>query len=421
MDKRVLFLALVLLCAALACTLPIQAVQPTATAAEVPTLKPAFTAAALTVTAAPAATKTRPAAATPTPAPAKPSVTPKKNTAVPPTQPPQAQQPPVQLFKEAEKPNPPQVSLVDALSGKLVKSFPTAGLDNYYNALAVDESLFYTNQDNTQVIKADFNGKEIELKFLNPGGEFFDGVFLPSPDGKKIAWGALNQVQTNQGSQVHYVLKIANVDGTAEKILLEKTVEIPERPMPLFWSADGEAFYFSLMPYGIGGYMLFGGGPDLRKVDLKTGKISDILPRHPGFAAMGLSPDESTLAYIIMGEKHSLYLRDVATGKEKTIRLPDPYLQGGSVYWAPDGKSLVLGLALGNPEKEAFRVVRVDAGTLAMTDVIQDDPRQLRPVLWPVQDMLWLNDGDNQAWRFEFSTGLLTQVPGGGVIRTDWR
>jgi Tol biopolymer transport system component len=183
------------------------------------------------------------------------------------------------------------------------------------------------------------------------------------------------------------------------------------------WSPDGQWLYFASSPYGIGGYILFNGVTNVRRVPVKGGTAQDIMPIQAVMGDVAISPDGKTVAFIQskFGEDPSnailyLELQAVASQKNKSFVLPAGYLQAGAIVWSPDSQSLVLCLAVGNYDSEAYTLIQVDASTLAVTTLLTKDNRLLLPVTWPVAGMLWLRDNSDLAWRMEVATGNLTQA-----------
>ncbi len=250
------------------------------------------------------------------------------------------------------------------------------------------------------------------LAFTNPGGKLFQGAFLPSPDGRQIAWSTLQAVESGEA---RVQLKVASSDGSGEKTLIDEKRAFPTRPDPVRWSRDGKSLYYSNAPYGIGGYILFGGWTDLQKVDLSTGQVQEILPQRGCMCALSLSPDEGRIATINRPEADflELILLDVATGEKKKARLPTGHSQAGAIQWSPDGKELLVTVAVGNPDKEAYSIIKLDADTLDQTPLVTDDPRNLETAAWPLRSTVWLNDRNGDAWRMDPSTGELVKAAQG--------
>lgn len=306
---------------------------------------------------------------------------------------------------------PLQLTAVDPATGEAQVIISAPGLVEGGLQWVAGDYFFYLDEELQLVKRVAFDNTLIELPFVNPSGEFFEGQFLPSPDGERLAWGTY-AFEPNPNGDNHNQLKVANVDGTGEQILMDRRLQDESiLPTPLGWSPDGRVLYFTNVPYGIGGYILFRGGPDLQQVDLSTGAMTEILPNMGCLCPMSLSPDGSTVAYIGGLEPLELVLHEVATGAERRAPLEAGYRQAGSIVWSPDGKLLMLTMAISNfeqQENETYSVVRVEVATLTQTVLIRDDALLLETVVWPVAEAVWLNDIAGRAWRMEAQTGALT-------------
>ncbi|MEK7275813.1 MAG: hypothetical protein AAB427_00550, partial [Chloroflexota bacterium] len=313
--------------------------------------------------------------------------------------------------------DPAVLTVVDPATGNSLTTFTAPGLTQSSEQWAAGNYLFYLDSSSQMARRAAFDGTTLDLPFVNPGGNFFEGQILPSPDGERIAWGT-TAFEPDPAGDTHIKVTVANVDGSGEQILLDRRLADSVLPQPAQWSSDGRYLYFTDEPYGIGGYILFWGGPDLQQVDLATGTIIEILPDQGCLCALSLSPDGTLLAVITGIGPLELVLRDLATGTERKTVLEDGHLQAGNIVWSPDGKALMFTMAISDPEKEAYSIVRVDAGTLAQTVLIHDDPRLLETIVWADAKTVWLNSTLmlGGAWRMDADTGETTLVAEGEVV-----
>ena len=410
MKKQPLFLVALLVLAALACNLT----DRTFSIGEQATVEPSPTLEAKQVfPTQPLSTATEVQPLTP---PLQPSATPAlaatlTATAVPPVPTEVALPQPVVLVDKSSVP--PQFTLLDPLTGEVKGKFSPTGAPQYglTGSTAID-AVFYESADGKGVRRAGFDGSSVELKFINPASEVMSGTFLPSPDGKRIAWG---RIVSFDATGTHYTLNIANVDGSGEKILVDVTDKTPFIRVPVSWSRDGQSLYYSGRPYGIGGYILFGGGADLVRVDLVTGKEQVILSDKTAFRPFSLSPDERTVVYLTNHSPLQIVFHEVASGKENTLDLPGGYAQAGDFTWSPDSQRVAMTLAVGNPDKEAFTVLLFDVASLAQKELVKDDVRLLRTAAWQVGNVLWLtSDSDNSVWGMDVIGGKMYKmaIPG---------
>ncbi len=317
--------------------------------------------------------------------------------------------------------DPPQLTAVDPTTGAAQTIFTAPGLKEGRQQWVAGGNFFYINDETQVVTLVAFDNTLTELPFVNSGGQPFDGQFLPSPDGARVAWGT-SLFEPHPEGDTHIQLKVANVDGSNEQFILDKRLKDEAiLPQPIGWSPDGRHLYFTDPLYGIGGYILFFGGPDLQQADLKTGLVKEILPNMNCLCAMSLSPDGSTVAYLPGVEQLELVLHDVASGAEQRAPIDANHHQAGSIVWSPDSKSLMYTMAVGNPDSEAYSVVKVNVAPMSQTILIRDDSRLLQTVTWPVAETVWLNDASGSAWRMDADTGAVTKADvAGGVVRSGW-
>jgi hypothetical protein len=315
---------------------------------------------------------------------------------------------------------PAVLRLVDPTTGMTQGSFQAVGLSQGPAPLVGGSSIFFTDFSSSGVHRVGLDGVAQDLSFMTPENKIFDGMFLPSPDGSRIAW---SKVVSQDANNLHIQLLVANMDGSNQKVILDDTRSVPSRPEPLRWSNDGKSIFFTNVPYGIGGYILFFGGPDLLKIDVETGKITQNLLTSGCLCAMVVSPDETKVAYIQRpeGDQLNMMLKDLSGGNPVKANLPANHFQAGAIVWSPDSQSFLVTVAKGEPDNEAYSVVLVHASDLSMKVLIPDDPRLLQAAVWPTAGIVWLNDKDNNAWRMDPTTGTLTQSSTGERVLAAYR
>ncbi len=153
-------------------------------------------------------------------------------------------------------------------------------------------------------------------------------MILPSPDGSKIAQGAVLSFDSS-GSQVQ--LKVVDVDGSDEQILVDLTLDRPLRPTPIKWSEDGETLYYMNVMEGIEGY----GGQDLFKVYLDTSIQEQTFPETSPLVSTSVSPNETYAARAVPGDPTGILIRDLVNLTNQTVTLPEKYKQVWQMVWAP--------------------------------------------------------------------------------------
>jgi hypothetical protein len=169
----------------------------------------------------------------------------------------------------------------------------------------------------------------------------------------RLAWGTgpsgLNQSST---------IKISTLDGTQfDTLLTQDSPNPPTQLVPEFWSADGQSLYFSKEPLGLGGYILFGGGSDLYKVDINTKEVIQVIPLGPSDGPQAcldaISPDFRYVADHC--SQNAIIIRDLVNGTSAIIQPPlgaSGYRFVGSAHFSPDGNHLAYALARGEQGNE---------------------------------------------------------------------
>ena len=318
--------------------------------------------------------------------------------------------------------DPAQLIVANPVTGETVSTFEASGLTELSTVKVGGPFIFYLDTNTQKVMRVGFDGAAMQLTFITSGSDYFQGDFLPSPDGTLIAWGT-NTFDLANGNATRSILKVANMDGSEEKTIYDETlVDQSILPQPIQWSLDGTTFYYTDSPYGIGGYILFSGGPNLKRVDVASGAITEILPDSGCLCAMTVSPDGETVAVIVGAGPLELVLHDIETGVERTVEIDPGHLQGGNILWAADGKSLLYTMAVSNfenPEAEKYAIVKVDAETLEQTVRVADNEALYNTMMWISPEIVWLNDLNGNAWLMNAATGEVTQAEAGFRVVRD--
>lgn len=264
--------------------------------------------------------------------------------------------------------------------------------------------IFYIDYGYLNAHRVGYDNVLQELLFLNPDGGYFEGLILPSPDGLQVAQGA---IMGYDPSGSHVQLKVFNVDGTEERILLDKTLDQPLRPTPIKWSADGEILYYTNVVEGIEGY----GGLDLYKVYLDLNASEQIFPEASRLVSVSVSPNETYAAQAIPGDPAAIMIRDLENATNQTVTLPDKYKQVWQMVWAPDDSAMLVTVGQGMfVEGDAFSVIRIDPTTLELSYLVVDDPNLLSAVAWQALETIWLVDRDSTLWKMNSGDLTLTMV-----------
>lgn len=210
-------------------------------------------------------------------------------------------------------------------------------------------------------------------------------------------------------------LIVRSTDGNKEWRIIDEWAEEGlgiSYPRPLLWSKDGRSFYYTndVVPDGCGGALK--NGSDLYKVDLESGKVTQVL--ESGQTWLAISPDEQTVAY---AEPYGrgLVLRDLASGEERSVSIGTTdrkQTYDVKIIWSPEGTALAVTIAIGAcdmvKDGESTSILVVEADSLKVTPVLLEDKRYLTADEWIGNAQLLLSDPQKNQWRWDREKGELT-------------
>ncbi len=220
----------------------------------------------------------------------------------------------------------------------------------------------------TQAVAIDASGEHVLAFITDPdmGLAVWPGTATEQP---WLAW------TSSPASQQTTQLVIARPDGTDRHVLYQDNINAdqPSHVVALGWSFDGHTLYFSREPYGLGGYILFGGASSLYSFHLDDGVIKELVPFNLAGGAFicldDLAPDAGHVAEHCGADRQPplLPILDLATGTTTDI-VPPPETAGfgalGGTRFSPDGLRVAYALARRNPDLEL--------GWLAVSDGLVD-------------------------------------------------
>jgi Tol biopolymer transport system component len=161
------------------------------------------------------------------------------------------------------------------------------------------------------------------VRLVASSGEF-NGVPVPSPDGRRIAFQ--RGVRRPLGGYA-WDLHVVDAAGGAEQPLTANpwSSQVPS------WSPDGRRLAFHADP---------GGRDQLYVLDLRSGAVTPLAPSAATDDAPAFSPDGGAVAFVSTRDgPRDLYRVDVATGVVTRLTTGlDVWAQPG---WSPDGRRIV--------------------------------------------------------------------------------
>ncbi len=214
----------------------------------------------------------------------------------------------------------------------------------------------------------------------HPGGDVTNGkefktlVFVQSPTTYGLAvWPGdanipprLAWATQNIGGDQSSTIKVSNPDGTQfDTILTQDPTNPPSQLVAEFWSADGQWLYFSKEPVGIGGYILFGGGSNLYRINVSTREVVAVIPEGTDKPQACLDSVSVDFRYVAEHcSQNFIRILDLASGGSSIFTPPSGLSSGyqlvGSARFSPDGRRLAYAVAKGVQDGEQGWIVVSD-------------------------------------------------------------
>ncbi len=241
-----------------------------------------------------------------------------------------------------------------------------AGVNGSAYVLTLDQSAQVFVVDEAGTRSLDF------VKDANYGLAVWTGGPSSAP---RLAWG------TQPGPTGASTLQISQLDGSEQTTLLTEAADaVPANQLiALAFSADGQALYFSKEPFGIGGYIPFGGASSLYRIDLATRAVTELIPFNPTSGVMTcldalsadfrLAADHCTL--------NAIQVRDLQSGEITQVKAPEEasgFRLLGSARFSPDGKRLAFAMAKGDPGAEQGLIAISDGLSGASKVILTGEP-----------------------------------------------
>jgi hypothetical protein len=248
----------------------------------------------------------------------------------------------------------------------------------------------------------------------------------------KASSARLGWATSPSGEGTSSQLFISAADGSHLTTLLTDTMPItaPHQWVAQRWSQDGQALYYSTEPYGIGGYILFGGASSLYRVNVQDHSVQEVIP----FEASGgkmicideLSSDERLTADHCA--ETSIAIHDLSSGQTTTIQPPadvSGFQVMGSARFNPDATRVAYALAKRNPDAEQGWVAVSDGLSGASKLIATSQPGEYFTVVgWVNPDTLLLQSNavqcnptcTNAVWTVKIDGSGLTKITDGTFL-----
>jgi outer membrane protein assembly factor BamB len=217
-----------------------------------------------------------------------------------------------------------------------------------------DGSVIYaiTSGAETRVVALDAAG-ERPLDFIQSPG--FGLAVWPGTEAQpsRLAW-----TTGTTGAAPVSTLIFSAPDGSGETIAVEQAIdEEQSHLLALRWSWDGQFLYFSQEPFGLGGYILFGGASSLYAYRVDDKRVSERIP-FDGHGGRFICLDDLSASERWVADHCTprvITVRDLSNGQAAEIQPPSAmtdFGQMGSARFSPDGSRVAYALALSNPDSE---------------------------------------------------------------------
>lgn len=203
------------------------------------------------------------------------------------------------------------------------------------------------------------------VMMTTPDG-LYQVAFIDRPDANLAVWPG----QADQPAQLAWTVApqsegslatifVSDLAGTSVRAVYSETLQAnqPTHLLVQGWAADGKTLLFSREPWGIGGYIPFGGASSLYRLNLVDGQVTPMIEWTPqgstGLCLDALSPDGSLASWHCPpGEINLLTLDGGQTeAVEAPAEISQPYLTGSAIF-SPDGSRVAYAMLAGGPDDQ---------------------------------------------------------------------
>jgi len=179
---------------------------------------------------------------------------------------------------------------------------------------------------------------------------------------------------------------------------------------PKHWSIDGKYLYFSPFFGGDGGCVYYAEGQALLRLDLLSGKYSEVLSptENSSYFNFSFSNDEKYLGYFEVWQEHPiLNLLDFTTNKHQEIPLGEKYSGAGSIVWSPDNNQVLFSARSGDEcESMVYYLVALNLKDHAQKVVFEGNQEKYFPVKWVDENLILIEAGFSEKYSYmSISTG----------------
>ena len=183
---------------------------------------------------------------------------------------------------------------------------------------------------------------------------------------------------------------------------------------PKYWSNDGKYLYFFPFFGGDGGCVFYAEGQALFRLDLESGKYSEVLlpTENSSYYNFSFSNDEKYLGYFEVWQKYPiLNLLNLTTNKHQEIPLGEKYSGAGYLIWSQDDNQVLFSARSGDEcESMVYYLVTLNLENQIQKIVFEGDKEKYFPVKWIDENLILVEAGFSEEY-FYLNTGTGEILP----------
>jgi len=185
------------------------------------------------------------------------------------------------------------------------------------------------------------------------------------------------------------------------------------------WSKDENFVYINAFPQLDGFGFAFAESFVLYRLDLFTGKISEIISpeaTRETFFSFGFSPNDRRLAYIASNTRpFSLVIHDFKTGNNQVVAIDSKYNTGGGLVWSDNNKLLAFTAATYNIETDSYTtsVLLWNNEQSKLSTLVDTTDVALIPIKWVSETKIILESlfaNNTLSYEFDLETHSLSYL-----------
>ena len=161
------------------------------------------------------------------------------------------------------------------------------------------------------------------------------------------------------------------------------------RLIPKHWSVDGKYLYFFPHQSGDPGCISYPEGQALLRLNLSTGKFSEILvpdeeSGNYNVYNFSFSNNDAYLGYFETGQEHStLYSRNMLSGAIQKILIGEQFTEAGFLVWSPDNRQVLFSARSGaDCNNMTYYLVLINPRNYTQKIILEGKTARFLPSKW---------------------------------------